>query len=68
MTLHFFKVMDNNKEMVRKQQILQRKEKEKHRTVMKGTDKMKEMYTKIDGIITKNFELTDYLKERKKWI
>ena len=42
--------------MVHKQQMLKRKEKE-NRTVTKGTDEIKVMYTNIGGMLPRKLEL-----------
>ena len=51
--------------MVYKEQMLKRKENEKNRALIKGSDEIKVMYTNIDGLIPRKLELTDYLKEKK---
>ena len=48
-------------EMVHKQMMLVRKEKEKNWT---WSDEIKVMHTNIDGIIARKLELTDYLREK----
>ena len=45
--------------------MLERREKEKNGTVTKGNDKIKIMYTNIDGIIARKLQLVVYLKEKK---
>ena len=52
------------KEMVYKEQILKRKENEKNRTSIKGSDEIKVMYTKIDGLIPRKF--VNRLSQREK--
>ena len=52
-------------EMVHKQQMLARKEKEKNEALTKGNDEIEVMYTNIIGIIARKLELVDYLKEKK---
>ena len=53
--------------MVHKQQMLERKAREKNGTVTKGSDEIKVMYTNLDGIIASK-ELVSKLSKKKKKI
>ena len=45
--------------------MLKKRERQKNRTITKGTDKIEVIYTNIYEIIPRKLEPTDYLKEKK---
>ena len=51
--------------MVHKQEMSERKEKEKNGAITKGSDELKITCTNRDGIVARKLALADYLKEKK---